>query len=74
MITNTQREALVLLAEIWALSPDLRLGQLIAHLGFLGENYFNRGLGDIENDELIDVLRKHRAEMMPRTATRTSKH
>ncbi len=38
MIPPTQREALAVLAEICALSPDVRLGQLMAHLGFLGED------------------------------------
>lgn len=36
MKTDVQREALAVLAEIWELSPDVRLGQLFAHLGFLG--------------------------------------
>ncbi len=37
MIPDVQREALAALAEVWALSPDVRLGQLFAHLGFLGQ-------------------------------------
>src|SRR5207237_1072571 len=36
MIPATQREALAVLAEVCELSPDVRLGQLLAHLGFLG--------------------------------------
>lgn len=73
MTTNTQREAIVLLSEIWSLSPDVRLGQLMAHLGFLGENYFNHGLGDLEDDELIDILNRHRAELTSRIATPAGK-
>ena len=45
MIPDVQREALAALAEVWALSPDVRLGQLFAHLGFLGEAHLGRGLG-----------------------------
>lgn len=61
-----QREALAVLAEVWALSPDVRLGQLMAHLGFLGEAHVGKGLGYIEDDELIAVLYRHRAELRAR--------
>jgi hypothetical protein len=57
---------LAALAEVWALSPDVRLGQLLAHLGFLGEVHFDHGLGDIEDDELIAVLKLHRGELSSR--------
>jgi hypothetical protein len=50
------------LAEVWALAPDIRLGQLIAHLEFLGEAHVGKRLGYIEDDELIAVLYRHRAE------------
>ena len=67
MNSDAQREALAVLAEVWALSPDVRLGQLLAHLGFLGEAHFGRGLGYIEDDELIAVLYRHRAELLARS-------
>ena len=63
---ESQREALSVLAEVWALSPDVRLGQLMAHLGFLGEAHVDKGLGYIEDDELIAVLYRHRAELRAR--------
>ena len=66
MNSDAQREALAVLAEVWALSPDVRLGQLLAHLGFLGEAHFGRGLGYIEDDELMSVLCRHRAELLAR--------
>jgi hypothetical protein len=66
MNSPEQSEALGLLAEVWALSPDVRLGQLFAHLGFLGETHFGQGLGYIEDDELINVLRLHKAELLAR--------
>ena len=72
MTENIQREALSLLAEVWALSPDVRLGQLMAHLGFLGEAHLNHGLGDIENEELIGMLHRHREELLARTAEAVS--
>jgi hypothetical protein len=67
MTPDVQREALAVLAEVWALSPDVRLGQLFAHLGFLGEAHLGRGLGYIEDDELIAILYRHRAELVARS-------
>jgi hypothetical protein len=55
-----------MLAEVAALAPDVRLGQLMAHLGFLGEDQLERGLWDIEDEDLLAVLKRHRAELMAR--------
>jgi len=65
-MTDVQKEALALLADVWDLSPDVRLGQLMAHLGFLGEVHIECGLGYIEDDELIAILYRHRAELLAR--------
>jgi hypothetical protein len=65
-MSDQQREALAVLAEVWALSPDVRLGQLFAHLGFLGEVHLGRGLGYIDDDELMSILDRHRAELQAR--------
>jgi len=67
MTPDLQREALAALAEVWGLSPDVRLGQLLAHLGFLGEAHVGRGLGYIEDDELLAILYRHRAELVARS-------
>lgn len=67
MTPDIQQESLAILAQVWALSPDVRLGQLFAHIGFLGEAHLGRGLGIIEDDELIAVLYRHRAELLART-------
>ena len=66
MTPDVRQEALAVLAEVWALSPDVRLGQLMAHLGFLGEVHLGKGLGYIEDDELMAVLYRHRAELRAR--------
>ena len=65
-MSEMQREALRVLAEVWALAPEVRLGQLMAHLGFLGEVHLDKGLGYIEDDELIAVLYRHRTELRSR--------
>ena len=66
MTPEIQRQALATLAEVWALSPDVRLGQLMAHLGFLGEIQVGRGLGYIDDDEMLAVLYRHRDELTAR--------
>ena len=66
MTSVVQNDALSLLAELWRLSPDVRLGQLVAHLGFLGEVHVDKGLGYIEDDELIAVMYRHKAELEAR--------
>jgi hypothetical protein len=68
MIPSTQREALAVLAEVVDLSPDIRLGQLFAHLGFLGEDQTGRSLGNIDDEQLLAVLCHHRGELAGRQA------
>jgi hypothetical protein len=66
MSANVRQEALAVLAELAALAPEVRLGQLMAHLGFLGADQVDRSLWDIEDDELLAVLRRHRSELLAR--------
>jgi len=66
MIPPQQREALAVLTELCEMSPDVRLGQLLAHLGFLGEDQTGRSLGDIEDEQFLAVLYHHRAELAAR--------
>ena len=66
MTSTTRQEALALLAELSALSPDVRLGQLLAHLGFLGEDQTGQTLWDIDDEQLLAVLRHHQAELAAR--------
>ncbi|HVC99283.1 MAG TPA: hypothetical protein VND64_36800 [Pirellulales bacterium] len=66
-MNDLQQEALAVLAELVSLSPDLRLGQLLAHLGFLGEAHLEKGLGYIEDDELVAILYRHRSELLARS-------
>ena len=67
MIPPTKADALAVLAEVCELSPDVRLGQLLAHLGFLGEDQTGRTLWDIDDEQLLAVLYHHRAELVART-------
>jgi hypothetical protein len=67
MIPKIQREALAVLAELCDQSPDVRLGQLLAHLGFLGEDQTGRSLWDIEDEQLLAVFLHHKTELAART-------
>lgn len=66
MTPDLQQETLSVLSEIRALAPDVRLGQLFDFLGFMGEAHLGHGLGDIEDDELLAVMYRHRAELLAR--------
>jgi hypothetical protein len=65
-MTEVQREFFTVLPEVCLLSPDVRLGQLFANLGFLAECHVGKGLGDVEDDELVAILYRHRAELLAR--------
>jgi len=67
MIPPLQHDALSVLAEVCAISPDVRLGQLLAHLAFLSEDQTGRSIWDIDDEQLIDVIRRHLAELRDRT-------
>jgi hypothetical protein len=66
MTTSTQSEALAVLAELCSLSQDIRLGQLMAHLGLLGEDQTGRTLWDIDDEQLLAVMYHHRGELVAR--------
>lgn len=67
MMTKTRHEALDLLAELCELAPDVRLGQLMANLGMLGEDQTDRTLWDIDDDQLLAVMRHHHKQLLGRT-------
>jgi hypothetical protein len=66
MISATQREALTVLAELCELSEDIRIGQLVAWLGDVGEMETGRKLADIDDDQLVAVMYQHRANLVAR--------
>jgi hypothetical protein len=66
MTTDPRSEALAVLSELARLAPDVRLGQLMAHLGFLGEDQLGRSQWDIEDEEFLTVLHRHRRELLDR--------
>jgi hypothetical protein len=72
MSHSTKIEALAVLADLCEQSPDIRLGQLLAHLGFLGEDRVGQSLWNIEDEQLLNVMRQHVKELASRTASSSS--
>jgi hypothetical protein len=66
MNANVRQEALSVFTELAELAPDVRLGQLMAHLDFLSGDQVDRSMWDIEDDELLAVLHRHRSELLAR--------
>ena len=66
MTPAIQQELLRRLAEVCELSPEVRFGQLLAHLGFLVEDRTDYNLGDVSDYELLGVIEAHRVELQDR--------
>jgi hypothetical protein len=55
------------LDEVRRLCPEMRLGQLVATLGILGEDATGRSLWDLEDEELAAALERFAADLARRT-------
>lgn len=64
---DIQTSLLLRLDEVRRLRPELRLGQLFATLGLLGEDATGRSLWDIEDDELAVALERLAEDLARRT-------
>ena len=66
MITPVRKEVLRLLEQLSELTPDVRFGQLIANLSFLALGPFNESVWDVEDEQLLDAIRQHTADLSAR--------
>ena len=66
MIPPIRQEMLAKLARLCELAPDVRMGQLVAHLGFLAEDRCDRTLWDVEDQDLLAVIEQHHTELSKR--------
>jgi hypothetical protein len=55
------------LDEVRRLCPELRIGQLMATLGLLGEDATGKSLWDLEDEELAAALEKFAEDLARRT-------
>ena len=62
MIPPTQQLILQRLSEVCSLSEDVRFGQMIDFLSFLAD----RSLPEIEDEELLQVVERHLADLRKR--------
>lgn len=63
MTLDARREALAALVRLSDMATEVRIGQLVAHLGFLSEDEGGHGLGNIDDSDLLKVIDRHREEL-----------
>lgn len=68
MIDPVQQAILDRLAEVCELSDDVRFGQMIDFLAFLGKDQTGRSLAEINDEELLQVIERHRDDLARRQA------
>lgn len=66
MTSPIQQNILDMLSHLCELSPDVRVGQLLAHLAFLAEDRTDQTLWDLDDQQLLDLLKEHRDELSRR--------
>ncbi len=69
MKTNDRTKLLNLLSEVVELSPDVRVGQLLANLGFLVEARSGASVWEVQDRDLLKVIEQHRDELVLRQQT-----
>lgn len=66
MISTVQQEILNRLSSILAMSPGIRVGQMLSHLDFLAQDCLEVGAGDIDDEKLLQIIRRHEEELSRR--------
>lgn len=68
MTPTIQEDLVEKLAQLRRLSPGVRFGQLLANLAFLVEDQTNQIIREIEDERLLEVMERHRADLLRRFA------
>lgn len=63
MNEKLRTEILQSLIEVAELSPDVRIGQMLANIGFLVEARAGGSIWDIEDADLMQVVQEHKEEL-----------
>lgn len=66
MITAQRQEILRLLEQLSELTPEVRLGQLIANLSYLAVAPTNEAIWDMEDEQLLTAIQKHISDLSDR--------
>jgi hypothetical protein len=61
-----RQELLRVLAELSAICPEVRLGQLVVNLSYLARGLSSESIWDMEDEELLEAARKHLEEWRAR--------
>lgn len=65
--TSTPRSGLVqAIAEVAALCPEMRMGQLVVNLATLARGPHKESIWDVEDDKLLAVARQQRDVLLQR--------
>lgn len=72
MNDTLRTEILDTLVEVAELSPDVRIGQMLANIGFLVEARAGGSIWDIEDSALMEVVQEHKEELERRTVPSSS--
>jgi hypothetical protein len=68
MTDSTRQEILSRLGRMSELAPDMRFGQLIANLAFMGAGPWDRTLWDLEDEPLLGAIRQMESDLSRRAA------
>jgi hypothetical protein len=68
MSNSTRKEILDRLAALSELAPEVRFGQLIANLAFIAAGPWDQTLWDLEDERLLEAIRKLEADLSDRVA------
>ncbi len=71
MKTAVHAESLAALSDILDLTPDMRLGQLVALMGDFGQMDYEYPLAELEDDRMLAVLLNYRANLIAHGLTPT---
>jgi hypothetical protein len=61
-----RQELLRVLAELSAICPEVRLGQLVVNLSYLARGLSSESIWEMEDEELLEAARKHLDEWRAR--------
>jgi hypothetical protein len=61
------------LAKLIDASPEVRLGQLLANIGFLADTRAGQSLWDIEDTQLLHIMEQHHEELTQLVESRLTK-
>jgi hypothetical protein len=61
-----RQELLRVLAELSAICPEVRLGQLVVNLSYLARGLSSESIWEMEDEELLEAARKHLVEWRAR--------